>query len=151
MLRHVVLVEDDHLQEGPLADYLQDSVPDLTIETVTTESEFRNKLPDFRKQPPDLVIMDMMLRWAVPRLSMPDPPPEVLDGGYYRAGLRCIDLLRQDELLKDIPIILYTFLERQDLTRDNPRAMEGIQYLRKSADGEELARLVENGLRRGTS
>ena len=100
---HFVVVEDDHLQEGPIADNLAGMFPDAVVETVTTEEQFRAHLPPMREAVPDLVLMDVMLRWASPRPGLPAPPDDVVAGGYYRAGLRCARLMLGDSRLRRCP------------------------------------------------
>ena len=39
---HFVVVEDDHLQEGPIADNLAGMFPDAIVEAFATEEEFAN-------------------------------------------------------------------------------------------------------------
>ena len=60
----IVVVEDDHLQEALLEDQLQRAFPAARIETLVTEQEFRERLADFRTDRPDVIIMDVMLRWG---------------------------------------------------------------------------------------
>ena len=90
MALRILIVEDDHLQEGPFEEQLQDAFPDAQIETVPTEREFRQRLAGYRAQPPDVVIMDVMLRWDFPTPDAAPPPADVVDGGYHWAGLRRI-------------------------------------------------------------
>jgi DNA-binding NarL/FixJ family response regulator len=147
----IVIVEDDFLQEGPLEQHLYSAFPAATIETLCTESECREKLSAYRQHPPDVVIMDVMLRWASPSPNAPAPPPDVVAGDYFRAGLRCAELMSRDEKLSQVPVIVYTILERSDLERDGER-LPAVSYVRKSADLDILTRkvreLTSNGRRR---
>ena len=144
MPAYIVVVEDDFLQEGPLEEYLADTFPTARIETLTTESEFRERLPGFRQSKPDIVILDVMLRWAVPSPTMAPPPPDVADGEYFRAGLRCAELMSKDGQLSKVPVIIYTILERGDLERSGQRLPDTSAYLRKSADLDMLARKIRD-------
>jgi CheY-like chemotaxis protein len=146
----IVVVEDDHLQEGPLQEQLEDAFPGARIATVVTEQEFRDMLAVFRADPPDIVIMDVMLRWAYPAPGAAAPPPDVVAGGYYRAGLRCAELLLADPALCGVPVVYYTILERSDLERDCGQVTANRTYVRKSADPEVLNRKVREliGVRR---
>jgi hypothetical protein len=71
-------------------------------------------------------------------------------GGYYRAGLRCADLLAEDPALRGVPVVFYTILERSDLERDGDQVTGDRTYVRKSADPEVLNRKVRQltGVRR---
>ena len=140
----IVVVEDDHLQEALLEDQLQRAFPAARIETLVTEQEFRERLADFRTDRPDVIIMDVMLRWAFPSPTATAPPADVASGGYQRAGFRCAELLFQDAALHDVPVIYYTILEGGDLEPDTRRLSGSTTYVRKSKDHDYLARKVRD-------
>lgn len=143
MDHYIVIAEDDHLQEGPLEDQIREAFPSARILTVATEEEFRARLADFRRDPPDLVVMDVMLRWSYPSRTASPAPPDVARGGYQRAGLRCVQLMAEDPALREVPVIYYTILERSDLDRDSDQVPEGVTtYVRKSTDPEVLVRKI---------
>ena len=150
-MTHFVVVEDDHLQEEPLADHLGAVFDGARVLTLSTEEEFREKLPALRADVPDLVIMDVMLRWADPRPDMPEPPEDVLSGGYYRAGLRCAQLMLDDPALRAVPVVLFTILERSDLERDGGRLPTNASYMGKNVELDVLVRHVRYCLRRRAS
>jgi DNA-binding NarL/FixJ family response regulator len=137
-----VVVEDDHLQEGPLADTLLVAFDGAEVQTIRTEEEFRSTLPAMREDAPDLVVMDVMLRWADPQPNYPQPPDDVAAGGYYRAGLRCSRLLHEDRALRHVPVILYTILEQTDLERDGQELPPNATYVGKNADLDVLMRHI---------
>jgi DNA-binding NarL/FixJ family response regulator len=143
MAPHIVIVEDDHLQEGPLEEYLNSSLPGATVTTLCTEEEFRQRLPQMRDAAPDLVVLDVMLRWTFPSPGAPAPPEDVATGGYYRAGLRCAALLLADERLRKVPVVLYTILERSDLERDGKVLPSNSTYVGKSSDMDVLIRKIK--------
>jgi DNA-binding NarL/FixJ family response regulator len=148
---YFVVVEDDHLQEGPVADHLAASFPDATVERLTTEEEFRARLAHMRGAAPDLVVIDVMLRWAFPRPDMPAPPPDVAAGGYYRAGLRCARLMLDDDRLRRVPVILYTILERSDLERDGHALPSNATYIGKNSELDVLSRHIRARMRSGAA
>jgi len=144
---HFVVVEDDHLQEGPLAEHLAVMYPGATVETLATEEQFRAHLPRMRDDVPDLVVMDVMLRWASPRPGLPAPPDDVAAGGYYRAGLRCARLMLGDSHLRRVPVVLYTILERTDLERDGQNLPPNVTYIGKNSELDVLGRHIRSRLR----
>lgn len=150
MAPYIVIVEDDHLQEGPLQEYLSDAISDAEIETISTELEFRTRLPALRERVPDLVVMDVMLRWTFPAPDAVAPPEDIAVDGYYRAGLRCARLLADDPRLSGVPVVLYTILERSDLERDGEALPENSTYLGKNAELDVLSRKVRGLLRTRT-
>jgi CheY-like chemotaxis protein len=141
---YIVLLEDDHLQEDLLKDRLHRAFPAARIETLVTEQEFRERLVDFPGDRPDVIIMDVMLRWAFPSPIPTAPPPDVASGGYQRAGFRCAELLFRDAALRDIPVVYYTILEGGDLEPDTRRLSGSTIYVRKSKDHEYLARKLRD-------
>lgn len=147
MAPYIVIVEDDHLQEAPLQDYLTGTITDAQIETICTELEFRTRLPALRARVPDLVIMDVMLRWTFPAPDAVAPPEDVASGGYYRAGLRCARLLADDPQLCGVPVILYTILERSDLERDGETLPKNSTYLGKHTELDVLSRKARDLLK----
>ena len=148
MDRYIVIVEDDHLQEGPLEEQVRDAFPAARIETVGTEQEFRTRLEGYRRDRPHLIVMDVMLRWAYPSRAATPTPPDVEQGGYQRAGIRCAQLMSQDPALRKVPIIYYTILERSDLERDTAQPPDGnTTYVRKSTDPEVLVRKIRDLIR----
>lgn len=144
---YIVVVEDDHLQDGPLQDLLREQFPTARVEAVFTERDFRGRLAGYRDDPPDVVIMDVMMRWADPRPGDPPPPPEVLAGGYRRAGIRCVEQMAGEPALRTVPVIYYTILERTDLERDADVLTRNVVLVRKSNDRYPLTRKVRELLR----
>jgi CheY-like chemotaxis protein len=137
----IVVVEDDHLQELPIRGKLEDAFPDAEVERIATESDFRSSLPELSKRRPDIIIIDVMLRWADLRPGFPKPPPDVVEGGYHRAGLRCAEWALRNPALRATPIVLYSILERDEVRREGEAKLgDNVSYLRKSADINVLAR-----------
>lgn len=134
----ILVVEDDYLQSEWLVPTLRDTFPRVRIEAVSTEKEFRTKLPEILTDPPTVVVMDVMLRWADPEPTMEPPPPEVEEGGFYRAGLRCQQLLAAQQRTSHVPVILYTVLDREDLNREFDKLPDNVHYLRKSDNARPL-------------
>src|SRR5262245_64704189 len=101
----VLLVEDDFLQAEWLRESLRRNFSSVEVVVVKNESSFREQISDLLESPPDLVLMDVMLRWCDPNPgSQPTPAPEeVRQGGYYRAGFRCLKLLLENEETSRIP------------------------------------------------
>lgn len=147
MAPYIVIVEDDHLQEAPLKDYLRVTITDAQIEPICTELGFRTRLPALREHVPDIVVMDVMLRWTFPAPDAVVPPEDVASGGYYRAGLRCARLLANDSQLCGVPVILYTILERSDLERDGEALPKNSTYLGKNTELDVLSRKVRDVLK----
>src|SRR5437764_1140450 len=133
---YIVLVEDDHLQAEWVESRLKATIPDVKVKKISTESEFYSQLDEIADARPDVFIIDVMLRWADPSPTMQDPPNEVLENGFYRAGLRCKEKIMEHEKARGIPIILYTVLEELDLESALRNKPSNVAYLRKDSEPE---------------
>lgn len=135
----ILLVEDDPLQVELISEFLKadSAFPDADIKRISTESEFISRFDEIAINKPDVIIMDIMLRWADPSLNFVLPPDEIAEEGFYRAGLRCEKLLAKDPRTDEIHIILYTILSNGDLSEELPQRPETI-YLAKDFEPKEL-------------
>jgi CheY-like chemotaxis protein len=142
----VLIVEDDHNEETLIRKLLgkQFKIPDEEITTLSTEEEFCNGVESIAQSanPPELVILDVMMRWTDPTVGEFDlagVPATVRQEGPYRAGLRCAE--RLDELNPAIPILLYTILEREDLESDLFRRRDSDLTLARVRGRKKIAEL----------
>ncbi|HYU30914.1 MAG TPA: hypothetical protein VEW48_02020 [Thermoanaerobaculia bacterium] len=143
----VLIVEDDYLQADWLGEILREQLEGVEIEHIRSEQKFYDWLESSKGSPPDLIILDVMLRWTDPGSGI-SAPEEVRTGGYYRAGLRCEKLLRQLEESRSTPVILYTVLEALDLGDDIDKISAKSAYLGKSSDPSPLVEIARRLLRR---
>jgi CheY-like chemotaxis protein len=140
----VLIVEDDYLQAQWLADKIAEQFSHVNISFISTEFELRKRFGSLRTEPPDIILLDVMLRWTDPSPEMEPAPPEVREGGYFRAGLRCEQLISQAFETQEIPVILYTVLEEKDLTQLEITTLGArTYYLAKNSDPEELLSLIK--------
>ena len=109
----IVVVEDDHLDREWIYDELRKYFSDAAIELIVNEKDFKDQLPRLAQSPPDVFIIDIMLRWNEPieGEEITDIPVQVQKDGYYTAGLRCLSYVTQFETLRGVPHILYTGLD----------------------------------------
>jgi hypothetical protein len=78
---------------------------------------------------------------------MPTPPEDVVAGGYYRAGLRCARLMLGESRLQQVPVVLYTILERNDLERDGNTLPSNATYVGKNSELDVLSRHIRSRMR----
>jgi CheY-like chemotaxis protein len=142
----VLIVEDDYLQADWLEQILREQFPGVEIESIRSEQKFYDWLERMKSSAPDLIILDVMLRWTDPGSGIP-APEEVSKGGYYRAGLRCEKLLRRAEYTKSTPVILYTVLEALDLGEEIEKISTQSIYLGKSSDTVPLVETARRLMR----
>ena len=142
--RRILIVEDDPEQFRLINEELQFAFKDVKIESIRTESDFREEVNNIIASPPDLILMDMMLRWSLPAPpeKMPAMPEHIEEEGYYRAGIRCTKLLLEKNPQNTIPILVFTVLHHEDLEKDLNEIREEdsvfLAYLQKTAPIKKL-------------
>ncbi len=137
-----VVVEDDEMQVDYIKELLSGEYPEALIEEIHTEHEFYEAITGWVANPPDMIIMDVMVPWTEPSPNMPRPPRDVEAEGFYRAGLRCQARLRSTPELTTVPIILYTVLDEKDLERELSILSHKVVHVVKDSDGRALLQQV---------
>lgn len=140
----ILLVEDDHLQVEFLRRELQNSFSEALIRVVSTESEFRSRFEEISQSPPDVIVLDVMVRWADPSSNIKERPEEVVRDGFYTAGLRCEELLARNPQTNNIPVILYTVLEPTDLHDEIEQRRDNVVVLTKTPEIDPLVELIRD-------
>lgn len=134
----VVLVEDDPLQAELFGDVLTRGLLGVRVERIPTESAFRESLGQLATEPPNLFVMDMLIRWADPAPQMPIPPEDVKREGFFSAGARCLELIRKLPTLSNVPVIIFSILDEDDARRiiEGRPALRGVSFsiIPKSSD-----------------
>jgi len=139
----IVIVEDDYLQAEGVREALDAAFPGAKIDRIATELEFSDRLDELRGEIPDVVVMDVMLRWTDPEPEMRYPPDAIRRAGPSRPGFRCRKLLQQHERTRNIPVILYTVLSRDDLDRDlKMLGSDAVEFVAKDSDFTELIQRI---------
>ena len=142
---YILVVEDDPLQGELICEFLHaaSAFPNAEIRRICTEKEFISKFEDIATNKPNVIVLDIMLRWDDPSPEFTLPPEEIAEEGFYRAGLRCEKLLARDERTNNIPVILYTILGNGDLSEELPKRPQVI-YLAKDFEPKEIIRQIAN-------
>ncbi len=138
----IMVVEDDYLQADWIQQKLELEIPGSKVKTISTECQFRDYFNIIISDPPDVIVMDVMMRWTDPDPEMRPAPHEVVQGLFFRAGLRCIKLLAEDQRTNKIPVILYTILGKNDL-EDEPIDHQDFFHLPKDASMQSLIRRIQ--------
>jgi DNA-binding NarL/FixJ family response regulator len=142
---NILIVEDDHFQSDLLKENLKQAFPNGDVTVINTEHKFRSSISNIvQEHPPDVVVMDVMLRWHDPAPNSPDAPEEVKNEGSYRAGFRCKKLLI--EAGNHVPTILYSVLEEKDVQHELHHLLEGDVYLQKGSDLDDLVQRIRDSL-----
>jgi DNA-binding NarL/FixJ family response regulator len=138
----IILVEDDWDQEKAICDALRANFDGLEVETITTESGFIKSLDRIVRERPDLVIFDMMLRFADPSPSLDDTWLDLDEYLVQQAGLRCQKLL--SDRVPEIRTLFYSILQKKEVGCEVP---EGVCYLPKGESSDRLLKKVSHILK----
>jgi len=130
----ILIVEDDYLQYEWLVSEIKIEFRNCIVDVIQTEFEFREKLDWIESNPPNIILMDIMLRWTDPSPNMVLPPPEIIKASFYDAGFRCQELLSQRENTKRIPIIFYSVLDKDDLEKKLKEVKTKFIHMKKDSD-----------------
>lgn len=150
MVRILIIEDDDAMCEWLESAIQRELAAFLPkIEILETEAEFVLQwLPGFDKGiklKPDVIVIDIMLRWTNPSPEQPPRPPEVIQGGFLRAGLRCLEKIQNCPDLAKTPLILFTSLTEKDLESMGGRP-QGVEFLPKE-DGHVLFKKIRDALK----
>ncbi len=132
----ILIVEDDQLQLEDIRHAMRTRYPDAELLEIRTEQEFRQRLDDTAADPPDIIILDVMIRW-IRRGKSSSPNPYDTS---QNAGFRCARLL--DDRGIRVPIIFVTMLDRKDFDSEVPNR-NGVVILQKEASFEKLIRQID--------
>jgi ActR/RegA family two-component response regulator len=136
MNKRLLIVEDDKIQ----ADELRHRIEHLgwAVDHISTELEFRRRVRQTDITLYSLAVVDMMLRWTDPAPEMEQPPPEVIQEGFYTAGLRCCRQLSA----RGVRCVIYPALDPEKIRQ---RPNENFMIINKSNGSarlmEEITRL----------
>jgi len=134
----IAIVEDDVETSQWLTHLLSEEFPGVEILAINNESSFRRTLPELAAKPPNVVVLDMLLRWS----DSPAEPSAMTD--FVLAGLRCQKLLASDPRTKWIPVIFYTAVEQHEIPWF--RLPKNVFYSLKGGDPLDFLRKVRSVL-----
>lgn len=134
---YVLIVEDDHNWVEEIEIELQDLARRIHLKRIATESEFRQRIQELVRDPPAVVVMDLLLTWASSGPMVSPLPKEFASEGLFGAGLRCIRLLREHRETAEVPVVLYSVISSNDVERRHGPLPPGVTYIEKSTDAAE--------------
>ena len=109
------------------------------VSTVKGYLELLGEFKQNRKAKPDLIMLDLMVRYADPEPGDPEVPTE---WSYESAGLRCAALTLTE--FPAIPIVLYSIVEDADISNDPEylNLRDKIKYVAKGPNLNNLAKEI---------
>lgn len=149
-MAYILLLEDDQFQAANITESIRERF-EINVQRIATEKAFIEFVQEIGTDRPLLAILDVMVRWTDPEPGMKLPPPHVKSEGSHRAGLRCLTILK--EVDAEIPAIIYTILEKEDLEGEpalvetsfaDPKRQSSIEpiVLRKEGDRNALLNAI---------
>lgn len=143
----ILIVEDDYLfAEDMRQDILSNpKFSGAQVDMVCTEQEFREKFEAIKQAQYDLFILDVMIRWEEPSPTQKPPAEDVLEEGYFRAGIRCLQKLRSDKATEHVPVVIHSNLDDKEIRDEmDRRKLNGVsQIVAKSGSPRELMDALE--------
>lgn len=140
----LLLLEDDSLQAEWISNELGLHFPEIEILRIATESEFRNRFEEIASNPPDVAVLDVMLRWSDLGPSVQERPDDIRQHGHFRAGLRCERMITSDPRTRGTRVVMYTVLSARDLGKELESTGQNVVYLAKDSDVSNLIMLIRS-------
>jgi len=135
MLR-VILVEDDGDQAEDIRRALVSAFGDVSVETITSESDFQQAIYGAFDTAPHVIVIDIMIQGSAEGQSeFPAETP-----AFHMAGFRCEALLRSRG--DATPVILYSVLDRSVLEESLARVGPNTQYVMKELHLNSLTNVI---------
>ena len=112
MKKIIILLEGDPQQSREIKTAIERYFSQVEIEVIETEKGFRESIASIAASEDHLclVIADTAIRWAFPERDGPNAPADVKEGTHRGAGIRCWQLLRQQNNLSHVSWIYFTTL-----------------------------------------
>ena len=150
----VLILEDDQLTSERLQTLISNELEELGVSTgieiIETERDFRKdwmeRLRADKVSIPDVIVIDIMLLWCFPSPDSDPRPPDVIEGGFHMAGIRCFDAICAEPKLRRTKKIFYTALTKVDLEEMKAKIPSEIPLITKDQDGIGVARLIKSWL-----
>ncbi len=137
----VILVEDNWREAKAVEKDLAAALR-CNTSTIRTELEFRDRLEEIERNPPDLFVVDVSLRWTAPGPDFRPEPDDVRAGGRGRAGFRCVQRLQQRLATRGVPIVLYSHFSRFHFEDELKDLSPSVIYVKKTSDPESLVQAI---------
>ncbi len=148
MKDRIILIEDDPHQSASIKAAVESHYRNVEVEVLETESEFCERVAGMTLNgpKPSMIICDIMLPWAFPEAGAPKAPPDVGEGTFCKAGVRCWERLRKREDLRSVPWIFFTVLDERTIEFEKHRD-DKTAYVQKSGSMEPLLQKIQEWTR----
>jgi DNA-binding response OmpR family regulator len=129
----VLILEDDAQQRRDLQSLVEQEFH-AEVQTQASEFEFRRNLESIAANPPQLAILDVMVKWTKPSREAPPIPADAKQP--ETAGVRCARMLRDNVKTQNVKVILYSVLPKEDF--ETGGIPEGVATVVKEVEFDNL-------------
>lgn len=143
----ILILEDNRTHADLLTDGLA-KIREADVVRLRSELEFLQVWQMIEKEPPHVALIDVMLRWDIPRPDPTAPPP---GHDIYNAGIRCMRKLKESEKTAHVPIILYSVVSQSDIEHHIQKLPEGVTYMEKTSEMSTVISLIRDVTSAGRS
>jgi len=143
----LLLIEDDPLQAEWVTSAFKRDFKHIEVWNIHTERGFLTQIDQIETWMPDLIILDVMIRWTDPAVEMSDVPEDIISEGFLNAGFRCMERISRSETLYAVPIIMYSVLATADIKSQLNKLSPHVFVVHKDNSPDELMRFARSAVR----
>lgn len=141
----ILIVEDEHTQLDSLSKEFKKAFSNINLEFIDTESDFITNFPNLIENPPNLIIMDVMLRWASEKSKIIEPPKDIKEEDFYTAGFRCLELIKNNARTAAIPVIIHSSAyDKEEIKEAVEKLSKNWIVVQKSSNRENLLLIMRS-------
>jgi len=136
-----ILIFDDDIEfRQSVGDLIRGTFQNVLVENLDTVKPFYEDFEGFADDPPDFIVLDMMIPW-----TKDDPTGGMAprDFNAYNSGHAVLKLLSDDERTCGIPILICTALS-EDRARLGQKFPPHVEYLGKHFPPARLVSLIQS-------
>ncbi len=106
MTNRILIIEDDRYQTDEIERCLRPL--GVGVDELSHRTQLSPAHEGIAELPYKLAVVNMMLRWTDPSPDMEEPPPHIIEEGFYTAGLRCCRELAS----RGVRCLIFTALDK---------------------------------------
>ncbi len=141
-----LVIEDDFVYTHSIITELKTEFNNVDILLVETEKDFYERFKEIEQFNPDIIILDVMIRWNN-REAIGEQPSDDLASDFFRAGFRCLELISNSNKLFDVPVVLHTVLDWHALITEVGNLPKHVVYLNKNSLLDKLLMTIRSSVR----
>ena len=133
-----LVIEDNWDHADTLKEWLEIQFRGAAVRVMATEKEFQEGIDAIVQDPPDVIILDLMVKYTTVDDTVP-LPTEVTAEGMFTAGAHCYDQLARHNL--DDRVILYSLIGEDGLRKEQLEYLLKV-HVQKRPDKDNLMRAI---------